>query len=56
MIGFVQTEYTVDETDDRVTVCIEVKNPTEADCLVNFPFDVRFLTIEESAGNKDSIT
>ena len=57
MVGFAQREYTVDETEDgRLRVCIQVENATEVECLVNFPFDVRFFTIEESASNKDSMS
>ena len=56
MVGFAQREYTVDETDGRLRVCIQVENATEVECLVNFPFDVRFFTIEESASNKDSMS
>ena len=57
MIGFVQRRYTVNETDGgSVPVCIEVKNADGVECLVNFPFDIRFLTVEESTGNEGSIS
>ena len=51
MIGFAQAEYTADESNGTVTVCIEMRNTTELECFFNFTFEISLTTIGDSASN-----
>ena len=46
-VGFVATAYIADEGDDTVLVCVEVK---ASECVVNFAFNIEFMTTGGTAG------
>ena len=48
LVCFEQTSYTVVKTDESLEVCIVV---TPDDCYTAFPFNIRFRTLNDSAGN-----
>ena len=50
MVGFRQTSYTVDE-GGIVAFCVDVEGASRTNCVVNFPFNIRFNTSDSSAGN-----
>lgn len=47
IVGFRETIYAADE-GSVVSVCVEVP---AGGCDINFPFDIRFTTIDGTAGN-----
>ena len=51
-MGLEKTFYNVTEDVGVVEVCAVVYSPT-IDCPIAFPFDVRLLTRDGSAGNND---
>ena len=52
MVGFVQTTYTANEYDGTVSVCAEVKNDADIECLVNFAFNITFSTTSGGTAGK----
>ena len=52
VVGLEQVEYTVEEEDGMIEVCVKVLSP-DIDCPVDFPFEVKFFTVEVTAGNND---
>ena len=53
-VGFAGTVYTAVEGEERVSVCVAVKNATPDECLANFTFNINFTTSDDSAGSHTS--
>ena len=51
-LGFIDSSYEADEREGSVPVCIEVK---ASECIVNFAFNISFMTVDGSAGECNSL-
>ena len=50
--GFIDLPYEADEREGSVPVCIEVK---ASECIINFAFNISFMTTDGSAGECNSL-